>query len=278
MHADDTTSVHGIADTADLVTTAVTDALDARLDALDTPTVTLTDAATVVIDAAAGPHQRVVVGGNRTIGKPSSGVDGRLLVLTIVQDSTGSRAWTLHSDYRLRSGDTATPSTTAGARDELAVQYDATDDKWDVLAYRRGDGDVVVAGKRWRSGDQTIGGFGDIGLNSDTFLLGGTAASGAGISVPVAGLYLCVAAIYIKPGDPGGGARNGIFAVNGTSAQEFGLTIASGEVRLSGTAVLSLAASDVVTLQLFQNGDTGDVGGGAEKDTSLTVRYLSPAA
>jgi predicted RecA/RadA family phage recombinase len=91
-------------------------------------------------------------------------------------------------------------------------------------------------------------------------------------------MYLCVAAIWVKAGTPGGGVRNGIFVVNGTDVQEFGLTVASGEVRLSGSAILSLTASDVVGLQLFQNGDTGSVGGGAAKDTNLTVRYLSPAS
>lgn len=124
---------------------SVTDALDARLDVFDAPTVGLTDAATVVINAANGSHHRVVVAGNRAIGKPTNGFAGQKLVITVVQDATGSRAWTLATGYRLRTGDAVVPSTTANARDKLAIQYDSVADVWDVLAFLRGDGDDAAA-------------------------------------------------------------------------------------------------------------------------------------
>jgi hypothetical protein len=142
------THSHAISDVTSLASTlsskadtSITTALDTRLDKLDNPTVSLTDASTVLVDAAAGPSQRVVVAGNRAIGKPSNGFAGQRLILTVVQDATGSRAWTLATGYRLRTGDTITPSTTANARDKMVVQYDAGDDVWDVLAFLRGDGD-----------------------------------------------------------------------------------------------------------------------------------------
>lgn len=162
---------------------------------------------------------------------------------------------------------TGTPDGTKFLRD------DAT---WVVPAAGGGTA-ATIAGKRWRSGDQSFGAFGDIALNSDTFLYGGAVASGGRIAVPQDGLYLCVAAIHVK-GTTSGGVRTGLFTINGTGVAEFGTNITAGEVRLAASTVLPLTTGDGVGIALFQTVDPGDVGGGAAKDTNLTVYYLGEAA
>lgn len=98
----------------------------------------LTDASTVVIDATRGKAYKVTLGGNRTIGNPTGAYDGQLFILTIVQDGTGSRTYTLGSKFRVPAGIDTTQSTGAGVADKIAFQYDSTADKFDVLAFQAG--------------------------------------------------------------------------------------------------------------------------------------------
>lgn len=103
--------------------------------------VTLTDAATIVVDATLGNIFKVTLGGNRTLGNPTGVVDGQKMVFRIRQDATGSR--TLAYDTKFRFGTVltlaaATLSTTAAKTDYIGVIYHATDDKFDVVAFMKG--------------------------------------------------------------------------------------------------------------------------------------------
>lgn len=102
-------------------------------------TVTLTDAATILVDASLGKSHKVTVAASgHVLGKPSNGYDGQVIIITVAQDATGSRTWTLATGYSLASGTTVTPSTAALAKDKLVVQYESTPDLWYVLGFQAG--------------------------------------------------------------------------------------------------------------------------------------------
>ncbi len=90
---------------------------------------TLTDAATVTIDASTGNNFRWTIGGNRTFANPTNPTDGQQINVRIIQDGTGGRTWTLGSKFKF-SGGAPLLSTAASAKDFLSCQYDVTDDTW----------------------------------------------------------------------------------------------------------------------------------------------------
>lgn len=99
----------------------------------------LTDAATIAVDASAGTHFRVTLGGNRILGNPTNAVDGQRLLFEILQDGSGSRTLTLDTKYALGTDITSvTLTTTASKRDFLGVVYNSTADKFYVVALNRG--------------------------------------------------------------------------------------------------------------------------------------------
>jgi hypothetical protein len=103
------------------------------------PPVALTDAATIVTDASQGNHFRVTLGGNRTLANPTNGIDGQKVVWELIQDATGSRTLTLGGKFALGSDISATTlTTTASKRDFLGAVYNASDDKWYVIAFVKG--------------------------------------------------------------------------------------------------------------------------------------------
>lgn len=90
-------------------------------------------------DASLGYHFRCTLGTNCTLKKPTNAVDGQLVEHALKQDATGGRTLTLDTAYRLNSDIGAvTLSTTAGKTDFLRTQYNAADDKWDVLGLIKG--------------------------------------------------------------------------------------------------------------------------------------------
>lgn len=100
---------------------------------------TLTDAATIAVDASLGNVFTVTLGGNRTLGNPSNPTNGQRILFRIRQDGTGSRTLTLDTKYRLGTTITSTTlTTTAGKTDYLGVIYNSTDDKFDVIAFVKG--------------------------------------------------------------------------------------------------------------------------------------------
>jgi hypothetical protein len=102
-------------------------------------TVTLTDAATIATDASLGNLFRVTLGGNRTLGNPTNGVDGQKVTWELIQDGTGSRTITLDTKFALGSDiASVTLTTTATKRDFLGAIYNASQDKWYVVSFVKG--------------------------------------------------------------------------------------------------------------------------------------------
>lgn len=108
--------------------------------ALDYPAVaTLTNAATITVDASLASTFKITLTGNRTLGNPSNAVDGQKLSFLIRQDGVGNRTLTLDTKYRFGTVvPSLTLSTAAGAVDWLGVIYDSTADKFDVVAFDPG--------------------------------------------------------------------------------------------------------------------------------------------
>ena len=101
--------------------------------------VTLTDAATISIDAALGNNFKVTLGGNRTLGNPTNGVDGQKITIRVRQDGTGSRTLAYDTKYRFgNSLSSITLTTTANKTDYLGFVYHAADDKWDAVSFADG--------------------------------------------------------------------------------------------------------------------------------------------
>jgi hypothetical protein len=110
-------------------------------DALDLSVQTLTDSATIAVDAAAANKFHVTLGGNRTIANPTNPADGRLVIFRLQQDATGNRVVTWGNDYRF-GGDLAAAnvvlSTAANITDRIAFEYHAADAKWDCVSFIKG--------------------------------------------------------------------------------------------------------------------------------------------
>lgn len=89
--------------------------------------VTLTDAATIVVDASIGNNFRVVLGGNRTLGNPVGLIDGQVINFRLKQDGTGGHTLAFGSMYTFPSSVAPVISTAANALDFLSCQYDAAE-------------------------------------------------------------------------------------------------------------------------------------------------------
>ena len=87
---------------------------------------TLSDASTVSWDASANQVTSVTLGGNRTLGAASNQIDGGVYVISIIQDSTGSRTLSFNSNYKFVGGTAPTLTTTASARDVLVFVSNGT--------------------------------------------------------------------------------------------------------------------------------------------------------
>lgn len=90
--------------------------------------VTLTDVATILVDASLGNELRVTLGGNRTMGAPSNATDGQTVTFEVAQDGSGSRTvtWTGGAGgYSFGAGSAPTLSTAAHAVDLVAFRYSA---------------------------------------------------------------------------------------------------------------------------------------------------------
>jgi hypothetical protein len=88
--------------------------------------VTLTDAATVAVDMSTFLNAQVTLGGNRTLGQPSSTKVGQSGFIRIIQDGTGSRTLAYHADWKFAGGVDPTLTTTAAASDVLFYTVMAT--------------------------------------------------------------------------------------------------------------------------------------------------------
>lgn len=98
--------------------------------------ITLTDAATVTLDASAGNFFRLTIGGNRTLANPTgTGIcDGTKIIIRVTQDGTGGRTLAYDTQYRF-STDLPSPtlSTGIGDVDYLGFIYNEPENKWDFV-------------------------------------------------------------------------------------------------------------------------------------------------
>lgn len=88
----------------------------------------LTDGATISVDASLANNFRVTLGGNRTLANPTNLIDGQVLNFRIFQDGTGSRTLSYGTKYKFPGGTAPVLSTAASAKDFMSCQYDSTDD------------------------------------------------------------------------------------------------------------------------------------------------------
>ena len=94
--------------------------------------------ANTTIDWSLGCTARITLTGNIVITN-SGAVDGQKLMLELKQDGTGSRTVSFTSETRFGTDITSiTLTTTAGKIDRIGLIYNATDLKYDVVAFVRG--------------------------------------------------------------------------------------------------------------------------------------------
>lgn len=86
--------------------------------------VALTDGATVALDLALANQYRLAIGGNRTLGTPTSIVEGQQGVINIRQDTTGSRTLAYAWVYRWAGGTAGVLSTAGCTEDQLVYSVD----------------------------------------------------------------------------------------------------------------------------------------------------------
>lgn len=98
--------------------------------------VTLTDAATVTIDATVSNNFQLVLGGNRTIANPTGMVSGQVLNLVLKQDATGTRTVTWDTKWDFGASGTPVLSTGANKVDFISAYYNATADRL-LATYRK---------------------------------------------------------------------------------------------------------------------------------------------
>lgn len=101
----------------------------------------LTDQATIEIDASLGNDFTVTIAGNRTVAAPTNPVSGQSMTLEPTQGSGGSHTLTFASGTGGFSfGDLGEPtlSTTTGAVDILAFRYNAAKAAWLFLGIATG--------------------------------------------------------------------------------------------------------------------------------------------
>lgn len=103
---------------------------------------TLTDAASIALDASLGNHFRVTLAGNRTLAAPTNPTDGQYIRIEVIQDATGSRTLTLTTGALGFAFGTDIPSitltTTANLRDFIECVYNSTAQRWYVVRFVKG--------------------------------------------------------------------------------------------------------------------------------------------
>lgn len=98
--------------------------------------VTLTDAATIAVNATLGNQFTCTITASRTLGNPTGAINGQLMLFVIRQNGTGG--YTLSFDTKYRFGDEiGTPAIATGADKTtyIGVRYHGTDDKFDVISF-----------------------------------------------------------------------------------------------------------------------------------------------
>lgn len=115
----------GAASATDMLDRAAGDARYAAIGSGPSAT-TLTDAATIAVNAAAATVFRVTLAGNRTLGFPTNLAGGASFQIFIRQDATGSRTLAYAAGWKF-SGGVPALSVAASSLDVLSAVYDGTD-------------------------------------------------------------------------------------------------------------------------------------------------------
>ena len=101
--------------------------------------VSLTDGATIALDASAGNDFRVTIAGNRTVGTPANPTDGQKITIQVTQGTGGSFTLGWSSAYEFSAAlPQPTLSTTAKLTDLLGFIYNASKGKWLFVAFVSG--------------------------------------------------------------------------------------------------------------------------------------------
>lgn len=104
--------------------------------------VSLTDAATIALDASLGRHFKCSSAVDRTLGAPTNPTPRQTISVTWKNTDSAAHTLTLPigtaGSYRFGSDISALSATAAGKKDKLVFQYDEDDDRWDVVGYTKG--------------------------------------------------------------------------------------------------------------------------------------------
>lgn len=87
---------------------------------------TLTDATTIVTDAADSNHFIVTLGGDRTLANPTNMRDGGIYNWWIKQDGSGGHTLAYGNKFKWPSGTVPTVTASTSALDLIVGQYNAT--------------------------------------------------------------------------------------------------------------------------------------------------------
>jgi len=90
------------------------------------PTITLTDGATISWNTAEGQVAEVTLGGNRTMAAPTNVKDGAFYSLKVIQDGTGSRTISWNAVFKFTGATAPTLSTAANSVDFVVFSSDGT--------------------------------------------------------------------------------------------------------------------------------------------------------
>jgi hypothetical protein len=93
---------------------------------VDSPIVTLTDAASVAINFNSGNHFLVSLAGNRTLENPTNGKVGQVGHIYVVQDGTGGRTLSYGDMYNFPSGTAPVLTSVSSSVDLLVFSQRAT--------------------------------------------------------------------------------------------------------------------------------------------------------
>lgn len=102
--------------------------------------ITLTDGATVALDASQGYVFMLTAGGNRTISPPTNPAANQKLIIKH-KASGGARTLALSTStggFRFGTSISALAATTSGKVDYIGAIYNVDDNKWDIVAYSQG--------------------------------------------------------------------------------------------------------------------------------------------
>ena len=95
---------------------------------VDPAVVTLTDAATILVNAALGNDFRVTLNGSRTLANPTGGVDGQMISILVTWG--GNFTLSFGAAYNFGAAGTPAMSMAAGKTDWLGFKYDAAKTQW----------------------------------------------------------------------------------------------------------------------------------------------------